>query len=46
MNKVGLLGRHYIEKNINPHYMVFFFYKVLEEMGLSDKDLVINLEER
>ena len=42
-----ILGNNvYIEKNINPHYMIYFFYKVLEEMGLSDKDLVVSIEER
>ena len=36
----------YIERNINPEYMSLLIYRVLDEMGLEEKDLTINLEEK
>ncbi len=36
----------FIEKNISPLYMLKFYFRVLDEMGLEPEDLKITLEER
>ena len=36
----------FIEKNINPKYMLKFYFVVLDEMGMEADDLKINLEEK